>query len=299
MELKELDNYQLVLLTLLISFVSSIATAIITVYLLQQSPTVNSVINQVIQRTIEQTAPTEITQSDQPKTQAQTIIIKEDDLIAQALSQGFKEVGGIYTTAPSSSTTAQTTPIDLTASAVGATTETQPTKFPDVLVGLGVLIDTNGMFLTQGKYEKSDGDIVMISGSAYAITKSTYIDTSDLSILTLVPGSKSPTFADLKPEGVGDLAKVGQTALVIGLNGKFIKSTIISVAPPGKDALGLGSIITLQDTVSSKYIGGPVLSNDGRIIGIVGFDGEGLVSIRGSDGIQKALIPAPAPPKAK
>lgn len=78
MDLKHLTNYQLVLLVLLVSFVTSIATGIITVYLLQQSPTVSSVINQVIQRTVETVTPT----GNETIKQANKIVfVKEGDLV--------------------------------------------------------------------------------------------------------------------------------------------------------------------------------------------------------------------------
>jgi len=54
MEIKELNKKQLVLLTLFITFVVSIATGIVTVSLMQQMPeSVPQTVNNVIQRTIE------------------------------------------------------------------------------------------------------------------------------------------------------------------------------------------------------------------------------------------------------
>lgn len=54
MEIKELDKKQLILLTLLITFVVSIATGIVTVSLMNQTPqNVPQTINNIIQRTIE------------------------------------------------------------------------------------------------------------------------------------------------------------------------------------------------------------------------------------------------------
>jgi len=54
MDIKELNKTQLILLTLLITFVVSIATGIVTVTLMQQMPkSATQTITNVIQRTIE------------------------------------------------------------------------------------------------------------------------------------------------------------------------------------------------------------------------------------------------------
>ncbi len=60
MEIKDLNKSQLILLTLLVSFVVSIATGITAVSLMQQLPSATKVINRVIERTINNvtTAPT-------------------------------------------------------------------------------------------------------------------------------------------------------------------------------------------------------------------------------------------------
>jgi len=65
MDINELNKKQLVLLTLLITFVVSIGTGIVTVSLMKQiPPTVPQTINNVIQRTIEK-----VTTIEQPKTE--------------------------------------------------------------------------------------------------------------------------------------------------------------------------------------------------------------------------------------
>ncbi len=65
MDIKELDKKQLILLVLLITFVVSIATGIITVSLMKQMPSsVPQTINNVIQRTIEKVTTVEVPAPD-------------------------------------------------------------------------------------------------------------------------------------------------------------------------------------------------------------------------------------------
>jgi hypothetical protein len=73
MEIKELDKRQYILLTLLITFVVSIATGIVTVSLMNQAPkSVPQTINNVIQRTIEKvtTVQAPVTTTDDTKDNA-------------------------------------------------------------------------------------------------------------------------------------------------------------------------------------------------------------------------------------
>ena len=82
MDLKELNKSQLILLALLISFVASIATGIVTVTLMQQAPTsITAPINRVVKQTVEKI--TEI----EGKPTVQTVVIKEEDLVVDAIAK--------------------------------------------------------------------------------------------------------------------------------------------------------------------------------------------------------------------
>lgn len=86
MDLEQLDKSQIVLLTMLVSFVTSIATGIVTVSLIEEAPTdVTRVVQRVVERTVEQVAPAE-TQQATVITTEKTIIVKEADLIAAAIA---------------------------------------------------------------------------------------------------------------------------------------------------------------------------------------------------------------------
>ncbi len=98
MELEELNKSQVVLLTLLVSFVTSIATGIVTVSLMEQAPAdVTRVIQKTVERTVEKVAPPEI----QTKiiTQEKTIVVSDSDLIATAVELNAPSIVRIYTVA--------------------------------------------------------------------------------------------------------------------------------------------------------------------------------------------------------
>ena len=92
MELEELNKTQIVLLTLLISFVTSIATGIVTVTLLDQAPQgVTRTINRVVERTIERGVPAENSGKEIIEREI-TIVVKEDDLISESIEQNSRNI---------------------------------------------------------------------------------------------------------------------------------------------------------------------------------------------------------------
>lgn len=103
--MEDLNNHQLVLLTTLVAFVTSVATGIITVALLQEAPqTVTQTVNRVVERTVErvvtgtstkesETKPTTITNE---VTKEITVYAKEDDLLVSAVEKNQPRVAQIY-----------------------------------------------------------------------------------------------------------------------------------------------------------------------------------------------------------
>lgn len=79
----DLNKNQIILLTLLVSFVTSIATGIVTVTLMDQSPQgVTNTINQVVERTIERVVPGETS----TVVKEVPVIVTEEDLIVKAIN---------------------------------------------------------------------------------------------------------------------------------------------------------------------------------------------------------------------
>lgn len=85
-DMEHLTKQQIILLALLVSFVSSIATGIVTVSLLDQAPpTVTQTINRVVERTIEQVVPSATTTKE-------TVVIREDEATTEAIAKAARSI---------------------------------------------------------------------------------------------------------------------------------------------------------------------------------------------------------------
>lgn len=91
--MEHLNKQQLILLALLVSFITSIATGIVTVSLMSQAPPgVTQTINRVVEKTIERV----VTEPAASKTAAvvskETVVVKADDLVIEAIEKNVKSV---------------------------------------------------------------------------------------------------------------------------------------------------------------------------------------------------------------
>lgn len=85
-----LNKQQLILLALLVSFVTSIATGIITVSLMDQAPAgITQTINRVVEKTIERVV-TEPSQQAAVVATKETVVVKADDQVIDAIAKNAK-----------------------------------------------------------------------------------------------------------------------------------------------------------------------------------------------------------------
>jgi len=123
MNMNDLNAQQIVLLCLLVSFVSSIATGITTVSLLQQAPEpVTQTINRVVEKTIERV----VTEPGETKIKTEkvveTVVVKEEDLTIDSVKNNSQSIVRIYTDLPGTEN--------------------------DAFVGIGVIINDTGRIIT-------------------------------------------------------------------------------------------------------------------------------------------------------
>lgn len=95
MNLEDLNKSQLLLLTVLVNFVTSIAVGVLTVSLLDQAPpTVTQTVNQIVDHTVETIASTTPIQSIIPP--PQTVVIHDEDLQTAAIAANAARTVTIY-----------------------------------------------------------------------------------------------------------------------------------------------------------------------------------------------------------
>lgn len=200
MDIEELSKAQLILLTILVNFVTSVATGILTVSLLDHAPAfVTQTVNRVVEHTIETVAAAApaaiIQQAPAPSNQ---------DLVTAAIGADAIRAVALYDAGTGTSTPALAIGTYL-AKSRAVVTATQDILPKEVLVGF-----TNGSYIPASLSHA--GSQIAIYGFA------------DSAVLPKIP---SPTLID-----AGDL-KLGQTVLAIGADGSASTGIVARVSAKG------------------------------------------------------------------
>lgn len=191
MNLEDLNKSQLLLLTVLVNFVTSIAVGVLTVSLLDQAPpTVTQTVNRIVDHTVESIASSTPIQRIIPSSQPATVVIHDEDLLTAALAANASREVTLYVRAAGTSSPAVAVGSYLpkARAVVTATTLSLP---KEVLV------------------EFSDGSAVPASLSRAGATITIY-GFGDTARLPKVPVPDLVTKSGLK---------VGQTVLATGVGG--------------------------------------------------------------------------------
>lgn len=240
MDMEQLSKSQTVLLTLLVSFMTSIATGIVTVSLMEQAPpVVAQTVNRVIERTVETVAASGQTSAAATVvTQQKTVIVKESDLIAQAVQRVDPSVVRLYTSSVEN----------------------------PVFIGLGVVLDQTGAIV-------SDSSAFGESADAVAVLA----DNSRVRAF-VVKRDKDTGFAFLQATSTKDVTPVWKPAVLSG-GQPLIGGTVVSLAGKTATRISDGIITALSPTDTRRVIetnivseailpGSPILNTDGEVVGV-------------------------------
>lgn len=260
--MEELNNHQIVLLTMFVSFVVSIATGIVTVAMLEEAPpTLTQTVNRVVEHTIERvvtgtTTPTtgKPTTVVTNTTKEITVYTKEDDLVVSAIEKNQGRTAKIY----------------LAGSDVEATPQS-----------IGFVVSRDGLIVTEKNRLLSGTELaqsytVTIGSKKYSakpVTSKEDIDQS-IAFLRITDLSASSTL-DAVSFGRNDNPKLGQTIVVMGgSTGDAVFKTTISKFRTQKSAgtstpETLISEIETNPLIPSRNAGALVVNLDGQAVGVV------------------------------
>lgn len=240
--MEDLTKHQLILIVLLVTFVTSIATGIITFTLLSEAPVeVTQTINRVVEKTIERV----VTEPGQPEKLVTTVVVNEEDRVLEAIAKNEKSIVRLKT-----------------AGADGT----------EVIAGLGLVISADGVIVTdlRAYNAASSYGIYFSDGKVYSSSEP-FIDNENglVFLKTVLPQSENPKYT-FYPAVFGDsnTLKIGQT--IVAISGR--ESNAVSIGrifqlkydEDKKTVTGIFSDIK----VSKVHLGSPAINLSGEIVGL-------------------------------
>jgi|TARA_Y100000310_G_scaffold267929_1_gene280281 S1-C subfamily serine protease len=265
MDLEQLTKGQIILLTLLVSFITSIATGITTVTLLDQAPpAVTQTINRVVERTVERVVPDKTQQGASVITKEVTVVVKEEDLITDSIEKN----------------SASLVRINQAGGEDGA---------EGVFLGMGFLVSADGFLVTDGLLVAQDGVYVVATQSGTHTARVVSQDENDsVALLQIEPKEavegEENTHEEFVPVTLSDHSalKLGQTVMALGgknrtqvatgiISGLEFDDVVISSEEDGEVVEETISVLaTIETTISLGNVlsGSPLVNIFGEIIGV-------------------------------
>lgn len=260
MDIKDLNKPQLLLLAVLLSFITSIATGITTVTLMQQAPpSITTPINNVIRQTVEKI------QRVEGKTTVQTVIVKEEDLVVDAIAKNKSALFNVSKEV-----------LD----AEGKTVE--------VSAGSGFAVSTDGIVVADGGLVWGNNEVYFLKNESGKF-KADFVlaDKAGFSFLKVGAPLDEKSKASFTVPIFGDLdkMKVGQKVLILGNN---VSSFIFD---GNKD---------IKTGITKSNAGAMVLDLDGSVLGIaLSLENTSFASIATiTDSLKLSLGPGAVAPAA-
>ncbi|MBI2482405.1 MAG: trypsin-like peptidase domain-containing protein [Candidatus Vogelbacteria bacterium] len=250
--MEELNKNQIIMLALLVSFITSIATGIVTVSLMDQSPQgVTQTINQVIERTVEKVvqAPAAVgTVKEVP------LIVTGEDLLIKAINQAS---GGV---------------VHIEAKSTYSRDENKQ--------GTGFLfLNKNNLVITTNLVVPNRGFHYEVSSSLGSSTSATLVNVDTKTGLVVLRLDKPITVkGDIStwPTVSGADTTIGQMVVALGAaaTDPIVAIGNITGVTSGVASTSLTSLLTTAAT--TQTIGGPLLNLKGEIVGMVSGTGTAI-----------------------
>jgi hypothetical protein len=245
MDLEKLNKSQIVLLTLLVSFVTSIATGIVTVALMEQAPpAITQTVNRVVERTIEKVAPEQVVAAA-AGAKTETVIIRESDLLATAIDTVAPSVVRLYTPG---------------ADVNGFSMQ--------VFVGLAVVTDTNGTLIADRGTPAGPLTAVRTDGLEVSVSILPAADGASTVRLHAASSTSDGKAVEWKPAKLSSKSYgLGKAVVAIGgmKSTRIAQGIITGSSDTQADTTGLVETDISADAFAP---GSPLIDADGNIIAI-------------------------------
>lgn len=241
MDIEHLSKSQIILLTLLVSFVTSIATGIVTVSLMQQAPPVIAqTVNRVIERTIQTVASSTPARAQAATviTKEKTVVVNESDLIAAAIKQIEPSVVRVYNSSVEN----------------------------PLLLALGIVVDSGGTIATDSEALGGRADVTVVPQDGKRVRMFVTRIDRDNGFAFLQESTTTPATSPWMAAKIS----AGQTILgesIVAIAGK----TTTRIAPGVVTALitaGGGHIIDTNISSDAILPGSPIVSTQGALLGV-------------------------------
>ncbi len=240
--MEDLNKHQLILLTLLISFVTSIATGIITYTLLQEAPVeVTNTINRVVEKTIAQVTP-----SDNGKTIVKEVqVVNEEDLVLSSIEKNTKSIVRL---------------------------KTRGSDGAEIITGIGFVISDSGnvVFDSRSYNPVAANYVIFADGRSFSVDKVFSDPDTNLTFIKLTMNGHKPEEQVFAPTTLGNsaLLKLGQSIIEIsGRESNSVNIGRVSEIKLTEDGKTIKKVIS-NIKVAGATIGSPFLNLSGEIIGL-------------------------------
>lgn len=240
MDINDLSKSQIVLLTFFTSFVTSIVTGIVTFSLVSQTPpSVAQTVNRVIEHTIEKvTAPA---QTALAVVAPKTVIVKESDLIPQAVEKASASIVRLYSV------------------------EVDGAEANSIFLGLGVVLSQKGGIVADLNSVNDTMGVIAILHDGTRVHTSVIARNQAQALAYLTPSSAGATSTrKWIPITLNPQARLGETVIVVG--GKSASRIDDGIVTLLSDVSG--ALIDTNIPPSAIVSGSPIIAVDGTLLGI-------------------------------
>lgn len=273
MDIEQLTKAQIVLLTLLVSFMTSIATGIVTVTLLAQAPpAVTQTINRIVERTVERVVPAE-TQNATAVTTENTIVVKETDLITDSIEKNAKSLVQVIKKNGNQDGT-------------------------DALVGLGLFVSRGGLVATDSTLitEGSTYSVITDTGAIFTVVIQDAGEGKPTALLRVTSSEEDASFEAITFSNNLDVLKLGQT--IISLSGGARTNVSIGIIS-SLDLVNVGNegeerVDGIRTDIDEQRIlfGSPLVDIFGEVIGIHTINAQGAETTANYTSIEVVRVQA-------